>query len=367
MIPWLLHNMLPYADQMDIRVSGDTRVFLTARTALAAITAFLIAVLVGPYAIRWLRVHCGERIDSASETLNKLHAGKQKTPTMGGLFIMGSLLASVLLWGDLTAAYVQIATFLIISFTALGAIDDWIKLSTTKRGLKARQKLAVQFVLAMVTACWLYYVQKDKPNGLELMWPVGSYTVWLGAGLIPWAAFVIVSTSNGVNLTDGLDGLATGCAVFCGTAFVALTYLAGHHTLANYLNIPFMAGSGELSIVVGALVGSMLGFLWFNCYPAQVFMGDTGSLPIGALLAFAALVTRQEALLVIIGGVFVIETLSVIMQISCYRLTGKRLIACSPLHNHFVFRGMHEIKIVTRFWIGSALLAILGMVSLKLQ
>ncbi|WP_437228482.1 phospho-N-acetylmuramoyl-pentapeptide-transferase [Planctomicrobium sp. SH661] len=352
---------------MEQHAAGDSRVYLTARTALAAVTSFLIAIIIGPPSIRWLRAHCGERIDSASETLNRLHASKQSTPTMGGLFIMASLLLTTLIWGDLSSAYVQIALFITVTFTALGAVDDWIKLSTTKRGLKARQKLAVQFVLGIIAAIWLYFEQKDKPHGLELVWPIGTHGLWLGLGLIPWAAFVIVGTSNGVNLTDGLDGLATGCAVFTGTAFVALTYLAGHYGLANYLSIPFMPGCGELSIVVGGLVGAMLGFLWFNCYPAQVFMGDTGSLPIGALLALAALVTRQEVLLVIIGGIFVIETLSVIMQVSCYRLTGKRIIACSPLHNHFVFRGVHEIKIVTRFWIGSALLAILGMVSLKIQ
>lgn len=367
MIPWLLQHLLPFAEQMEQHTAGDSRVYLTGRTALAAVTSFLLAVVIGPPAIRWLRIHCGERIDSASETLNRLHANKKSTPTMGGLFIMTSLLLSVLFWGDLGNAYVQISLFITVTFTALGAVDDWIKLRTTRRGLKARQKLAVQLVLAMIAAVWLYSVQRHQPRGLELIWPVGGYSILLGAALIPWAAFVIVGTSNGVNLTDGLDGLATGCAVFAGTAFVALTYLAGHRGMADYLSIPFMPGCGELSIVVGSLVGAMMGFLWFNCYPAQVFMGDTGSLPIGALLALAALVTRQEVLLVIIGGVFVIETLSVIIQISSLRLTGKRVIACSPLHNHFVFRGMHEIKIVTRFWIGSALLAILGMVSLKIQ
>jgi len=367
MLPWLLHHLLPLAEQMEQHVAGDSRVYLTARTALAAITSFLLAIVLGPIAIRWLRVYCGERIDSASETLNKLHAGKQNTPSMGGLFIMAALLLSTLFWGDLTNSYIQIGLFIAVTFTALGAVDDWIKLSTTRRGLKARQKLVVQFLLAGVAAVWLYMIQKEKPCGLELFWPVGNFSLWLGAGLIPWAAFVLVGTSNGVNLTDGLDGLATGCAVFAGTAFVALTYLAGHHALAGYLHIPFISGSGEFSILIGSLVGALLGFLWFNCYPAQVFMGDTGSLPIGAILALAALVTRQEVLLVIIGGIFVIETLSVIIQIGSLRLTGKRVIACSPLHNHFVFRGVHEIKIVTRFWIGSALLAILGMVSLKIQ
>lgn len=367
MIPWLLQHLVPLAEQMEQHAAGDSRVYLTARTALAAVTSFLIAILLGPLAIRWLKARFQERIDSASETLNRLHASKQNTPTMGGLFIIAAVVLSSLVWGDLTSRYVQIGIFIAVTFAALGALDDWIKIKSTRRGLTPRQKLAIQTVLALLAAGWLYLEQRHKPLGLELIWPIGDYALWLGLGLIPWAAFVIVGTSNGVNLTDGLDGLATGCAVFVGTAFVALTYLAGHRVMADYLHIPHMPGGGELSIVMGALVGAMMGFLWFNCYPAQVFMGDTGSLPIGALLALAALVTRQEFLLVIIGGVFVIETLSVIIQVSVYRLTGKRLIACSPLHNHFVFRGHHEIKIVTRFWIGSALLAILGVASLKIQ
>src|SRR4029079_15178453 len=174
-----------------------------------------------------------------------------------------------------------------------------------------------------------------------------------------------VARSNRVNLTDGLDGLAGGCMIFAGSAFVALTYLAGHKVMADYLHIPHIAGAGELTIVLGAMVGAVLGFLWFNCYPAEVFMGDTGSLPLGGLIGLAALVTRQEAILVIVGGVFVLETLSVILQVAWFRWTGSRILACSPLHNHFLFRGEHEMKIVVRFWIGAALLAIVGVASLK--
>ncbi|WP_437206021.1 phospho-N-acetylmuramoyl-pentapeptide-transferase [Planctomicrobium sp. SH664] len=367
MIPWLLQHLTPLAEQLGQHAAGDSRVNLTARTALAAVTSFLAAVLLGPLAIRWLRGRFRERIDSASKTLNELHAAKQNTPTMGGLFIIGAVVISSLLWADLSNAYVQMGVFIAITFAALGAYDDWVKVSTKKKGLRAYQKFIVQCLLASVVALWLYTVQKEQKFGLELVWPLGHLTTWLGVGLIPWAMLVLVGTSNGVNLTDGLDGLATGCAVFTGMSFVALCYLAGHFGMASYLSIPFMPGSGELGIVIGSLVGAMLGFLWFNCYPAQVFMGDTGSLPIGALLALAALVTRQEILLVIIGGVFVVETLSVIYQVGTYRLTGKKPLRCSPLHNHFVFRGDHEIKIVTRFWIGSALLAILGMVTLKIQ
>jgi phospho-N-acetylmuramoyl-pentapeptide-transferase len=213
----------------------------------------------------------------------------------------------------------------------------------------------------------LYAHHRRMPHGLELFWPFGNECLGLGVGFIFWSVLVLVGSSNSVNLTDGLDGLAGGCMVFAGSAFVALAYLAGHKTLAEYLSIPYMPGSGELSVVLGSTVGAVLGFLWFNCYPAEVFMGDTGSLPLGGLIGLAGLATRQEFLLLIVGGVFVIETLSVIAQVGWYRWTGLRLIACSPLHNHFLFKGRHEMKIVVRFWIGSALLAIAAVASLKIR
>jgi phospho-N-acetylmuramoyl-pentapeptide-transferase len=367
MLYWLLNHFAPLLEQLELHSSGDSRVFLTARTALASVTSFLMAMLLGPLAIRWLKRRFRERIDSASERLNELHANKSETPTMGGLFVVGAIVIAALLWGDLTSRYTQLALLVAVGFAALGAVDDWIKLSTKRNGLTIRQKLAVQIAMALAAAFILYFEHRDKPHGLELIWPFGNHGIWLGAGFIGWSVLVLVGSSNAVNLTDGLDGLAGGCTVFAGSAFVALTYLAGHAVMADYLGIPFMSGCGELSVVLGALVGAMLGFLWFNCYPAQVFMGDTGALPIGALLGLAALATRQELLLVVVGGVFVIETLSVILQVAWFRLTGRRLIACSPLHNHFLFKGQHEIKIVVRFWIGSALLAIVAVASLKIH
>jgi len=347
--------------------SGDSRVFLTARTALASVTSFLLAIFLGPIAIKWLKTRFQERIGSDSERLNELQAKKSSTPTMGGLFVVGAIVVSILLWGDLTSRYVQLGLLAAVGFAALGAIDDWIKLSTDRNGLTVKQKLVVQFALSLLIGYVLYREHLPKLHGLELIWPIGNHGIWLGAGFIVWCTVVMVGSSNAVNLTDGLDGLASGCMVFAGSAFVALTYLSGHKIMADYLSIPFIAGSGELSVVLAALVGAMLGFLWFNCYPAQVFMGDTGSLAIGALLALAALVTRQEVLLVVVGGIFVVETLSVILQVGWYRLTGGRLIACSPLHNHFLFKGQHELKIVVRFWIGSALLAIVAVASLKIH
>lgn len=367
MILWLLNRFAPLLEQMELHATGDSRVFLTARIAAASVTAFLLAILLGPMAIRWLKSNFRERIDSASQQLNALQASKSSTPTMGGLFVMGAVVIATVLWGDLSSRYVQLGLLVTISFAALGAVDDWVKLKTKRNGLTARQKFGIQSALSLIAAIILYYEHASKTRGLELVWPIGDSGLWLGAGFIAWAAFIFVGSSNAVNLTDGLDGLASGCTIFAGSAFVALTYLAGHKLNAEYLSIPYVPGCGEMSIVLAALVGAILGFLWFNCYPAEVFLGDTGALSIGALLGLGALACRQEFLLAIVGGIFVIETLSVILQVGWFRLTGSRLIACSPLHNHFLFKGHHELKIVVRFWIGSALLAIVAVASLKIH
>lgn len=367
MLLWLLHHFSPLLEQVESHASGDSRVYLTARTALASVTAFLLAIGLGPIAIRWLKSRFRERVASESARLNEIQKNKNSTPTMGGLFILGAVVVSMLLWADLSSRYVQLGLLVAVGFGTLGAFDDWVKLSTKKNGLTVKQKFLGQIVLSFLVALVLYWDHRGKPHGLELIWPYGDFSIWLGVGFIAWSTFILVGSSNAVNLTDGLDGLAGGCMVFAGTAFVALTYLAGHKVMAEYLSIPYIAGTGELSIVLGATVGAVLGFLWFNCYPAEVFMGDTGSLPLGGLIGLAALVTRQELLLLIVGGVFVIETLSVMTQVAWFRCTGNRLIACSPLHNHFLFRGQHEMKIVVRFWIGAALLAIVAIASLKIR
>lgn len=367
MLVWLLHHFGPLLEQFELHVSGDSRVYLTARTAIASVTSFLLCLWFGPMAIRWLQSRFREPIRSDSETLNELHASKKNTPTMGGLFVMGSVAIATLLWGDLSSGFVLLGLVTTIGFAALGAVDDWVKLSTHRNGLSARQKFAVQMLLAIGISFVLFLVLRNIPQGTDLIWPIGNVSLKLQWFFILWAILVMVGSSNGVNLTDGLDGLASGCTIFAGSAFAVLAYLAGHKVLADYLSIPYVPGAGEFSVVIGALVGAMLGFLWFNCHPAQVFMGDTGSLPIGALLGLAALVTKQEFLLVIVGGIFVVETLSVILQVAWFKLTGKRLLRCSPLHNHFLFGGQHEIKIVVRFWISSALLALIAVASLKIR
>lgn len=367
MLVWLLNRYAPFFEQLSGASTGDSRVFLTARMALAAMISFVTAVICGPLAIRWLKGRFRERIDSASQRLNELHAAKSNTPTMGGLFIVAAIVVAAVTCGDLSNRYLQQALLFVVGFAAIGAVDDWIKIRTRKRGVTARQKFSSQMILALTICSWLYMVQLSQPQGLELIFPIGRHGIFIGVGFIAWAAFVIVGSSNGVNLTDGLDGLAGGCLVFAGSAFAALTYLSGHRVMAEYLTIPHMVGAGELSVLFAAMVGAMLGFLWYNCHPADVFMGDTGSLPTGALLGYGAVVTRQEVLLVIVGGVFVVETLSVILQVASFRLTGRRVLLCSPLHNHFVFRGDAETKIVVRFWITSALLALLGVASLKFR
>lgn len=368
MLYWWMRSWLPVAERIEDAAAADSRVFLTARIAFAAVTSFLAALVLGPAAIRWLRrQRVGERIDSASSRLNELHAGKKDTPTMGGLFLVAAIVASTALWADLENRYVQIGLFVAVSFAILGGADDWVKLRTRKRGLSARAKLIGQILLGVAAATMLYLVQRTSPRGTDLVCPTGPTIVTLGVLAIGWGAFVMVGSSNGVNLTDGLDGLAAGCLVFAGAAVAALAYLAGNRVMADYLSVPHFIGGGELAVLTSASVGACLGFLWFNGHPADVFMGDIGSLPLGALLSYVALAVKQELLLIVIGGVFVVETLSVIVQVSGYRLTGRRLLACSPLHHHFQFRGMPETKIVVRFWIVAALLAIAGLGSLKLR
>ncbi|MEZ6122782.1 MAG: phospho-N-acetylmuramoyl-pentapeptide-transferase [Planctomycetaceae bacterium] len=367
MLLWLLETFPVLLELVSSRTTGDSRVFLSARIAGAGVCAFGGSVLVGPTVIGWLKKRFRERIASASGTLNQLHASKQDTPTMGGLFVMGVVLLCTLVWTNLTSEYVRTAVLLVTTMTAVGAADDWIKQRSRRNGLTARQKLGLQILLATVTSWMLYTCHLQHEPGAAIVWPLGNRVLTIGLFYIAWSALVIVGAANAVNLTDGLDGLAAGCTIVAAVAYTVLLYLCGHAQQSAYLSIPHVAGSGEIAVVLGSLAGAMCGFLWFNCHPAQVFLGDAGSLPTGALLAFAALVCRQELLLTVIGGIFVVETGSVIMQVLWFRTTGRRILRCSPLHNHFVFRGDPETRIVTRFWIISAILAVIGLATLKLR
>jgi phospho-N-acetylmuramoyl-pentapeptide-transferase len=311
-----------------------------------------------------LKARFREPIKSDSELLRRLHDHKQATPTMGGLFVIGGWLAGLAAFGDWTNRYVQVAVLLAIGLAVVGVIDDLAKLLGERNGLSPRAKLLGQSVVSLAAA-WLVYEQhRSTPGALDLALP-GLGSVSLGAWFLPLAVLVIVGSSNAVNLTDGLDGLAGGCLAFSTAAMALTAYAGGHAGLAEYLGVARIPHASEMLIVAGSMLGGVLGFLWFNCHPAQVFLGDTGSLPLGGLLGLLAVVARQELLLLVVGGVFVAEALSVILQVAGFRATGKRIFRCAPLHHHFEFSGWPETRIVTRFWIASALCAMLGMFALR--
>jgi phospho-N-acetylmuramoyl-pentapeptide-transferase len=338
---------------------------ITLRAALAAMVGFLLALALGPRMIAWLRRRFREPIMSDSAKIRQLHQGKQSTPTMGGLFLVAGLVAGLLVFGDLANRFVQVALLVAIGMAAIGVLDDLTKLRGMHNGISARAKLLSQFLVAGAAAGLLYLHRAALPEDLLLRIPLWGTTLSLGLAIIPVAMLVIVGASNAVNLTDGLDGLAGGCLVFAIGAMGLVAYASGHAELASYLNIVRVPGAGEMTVLAGAMIGGVMGFLWFNCHPAQVFMGDTGSLPLGGLLGLIAVAARQELLLVLVGGVFVAEAASVILQVTAYKWRGRRVFLCAPVHHHFQLRGWPESRIVVRFWIASAVCAILGVACLK--
>ena len=367
MLLWLLDHLA--SSWPDAALSGELAALgkITFRAALAALGGFLLAVLLGPRWIGWLRRRFREPIKSDSPEVRRLHRGKESTPTMGGLFIVAGLLAGALLFGDLGNRYLQLALLLTGALALIGAVDDLVKLRGRANGISARSKMAAQLGAAAVVAVLLYQQHAELPDGLQLRLPLVGSGLSLGLWFIPLAVIVIVGASNAVNLADGLDGLAGGCLIFAAAAMTVVAYASGHAELAAYLNIPRIPGSGEMTILAGGMIGGVLGFLWFNCHPAQVFMGDTGALPLGGLLGMLAVVTRQELLLLVVGGVFVVEAASVLLQVGYYKWRRRRVFLCAPLHHHFQLRGWAESKIVVRFWIASALCALLGVAGLKLS
>ena len=340
---------------------------ITFRAALAAMGGFVLAVLLGPRWIAWLRRRFREPIKSDSPEVRRLHQHKESTPTMGGLFIVAGLLAGTVLFGDLGNHYLQLALLLCGALALIGAVDDLVKLRRAANGISARSKLAAQLAAATVVAVLLYQQHAGLPDGLQLRLPLVGTGLSLGLWFVPLAVIVIVGASNAVNLADGLDGLAGGCLIFATAAMTVVAYASGHAELAAYLNVPRIPGAGEMTVLAGGMIGGVLGFLWFNCHPAQVFMGDTGALPLGGLLGLLAVVTRQELLLLVVGGVFVVEAASVLIQVGSYKWRRRRVFLCAPLHHHFQLRGWAENKIVVRFWIASALCALLGVAGLKLS
>jgi phospho-N-acetylmuramoyl-pentapeptide-transferase len=337
--------------------------YITFRTAAATLTSLFICLVLGPWLIRKLSAL---RIGQPIREIGPDHQAKEGTPTMGGLLILFSLLVSVLLWSELDQRMVWILVGLTAGYGVLGFIDDYQKVTQgSSAGISARTKLVWQVVFALGVAIAIY---TDPAFDKELAVPFfKNFTPNIGIFYVPLAAFIIVAASNGVNLTDGLDGLAIGPVMITAATFLLLSYAAGHTGIAEYLNIKYVPGSGQLAIFCGAMVGGSLGFLWFNASPAELFMGDVGSLALGGALGTIAVLIRQEILLAVVGGIFVVETVSVIIQVASFKLTGKRVFLMAPIHHHFEKLGWAEQKIVVRFWIVSIILALVALSSLKLR
>lgn len=338
------------------------------RCLAAFLTACGLVLVVGPAAIAWLKNRYHERILSDSPRLNQLHASKQGTPTMGGVLVIAAFLISLAAWGDLTSRFNQVCILVAVSMTVLGAADDLIKFNKAVKGLSARSKLAVQILISLPAALILVQstsFQTERPhlNGIIELLPAlegSAATVWI---LTAWVIFLIVGASNSVNLTDGMDGLACGCTLttlvpLIVAALAAVPASVSVVTPSVPLPAPAHDDNLQAAIMLSALAGSLAGFLWFNCYPARIFLGDAGSLPIGALIAVAAAAIHQEFLLALAGGVLVMETVSVVIQVVAFRLTGRRVFRCSPLHHHFQFRGDPEPRIVLRFWLYSLIFSL---------
>lgn len=352
------------------------------RCVAAVLTSFFIALWLGPKIIRWLmRKKIGDRPEFNHTALNELTKNKANTPTMGGLIIILATMVATLLWAKLDNPFVQKAIILVIWFGALGAIDDWLKLTAaiqhrSRDGLKPWEKLIFQIGGAVLVSSFLYSDFANIPDGKQLWLPFYKHGLPLAnAAFVLVAIFYISATSNAVNLTDGMDGLAAGCVGIVSFVLSVLCYVASETmtkaspvTWASYLLLPAIPQAGELGIFFAAILGAVLGFLWYNCHPAQTFMGDVGSLPLGAAMGYGALVTRNELLLLIIGGVFVIELVSVVLQVSYFKYTGgKRIFRCAPIHHHFHLAGWSEPQVVVRFWLMAVVFAAIALATLKIR
>jgi phospho-N-acetylmuramoyl-pentapeptide-transferase len=340
--------------------------YITLRAILGVLTALIISFIFGPIMIEKLTFHkVGQTV---REDGPESHLDKSGTPTMGGTLILISIAVSTILWSDLRNAYVWVMIFVLLSFGAIGFYDDYKKLVLKDpRGLASRYKYLWQSVFGLITAVYLYHIAQT-PVETELIIPfMKDVSFGLGIMYIVFSYFVIVGSSNAVNFTDGLDGLAILPSVLVAGALAIFSYLSGNAIFAEYLGIPYIAGVGELAIFSAALVGAGLGFLWFNAYPAQVFMGDVGALSLGAALGALAVIVRQELILFIMGGVFVMETLSVMIQVISYKMTGKRVFRMAPLHHHYELKGWPEPRVIVRFWIITVILVLIGLSSLKIR
>jgi phospho-N-acetylmuramoyl-pentapeptide-transferase len=359
--------------------------YITFRTAYASLTALLTSLIIGPWLIRRLReFQIGQHI---REEGPKSHQTKAGTPTMGGVLIVLSIVMPTLLWTNLRNPFVWVALLATVAYGAIGFADDYLKVRKKRNlGLTARQKMGMQVLVGAITGMALLYLHTIMgPDGsplysTKLTVPFVKYFTpdlvismpgpWKILGYLPFLVFVslvIVGSSNAVNLTDGLDGLAIGCTLIASAALTALTYLTGHATLSDYLDIQHISGVGEVTVFCGCMVGASLGFLWYNAHPAEVFMGDVGSLALGGAIGTVAIIIKQELLLIFVGGVFVIEALSVMIQVVSFKLRGKRVFLMSPIHHHFELLGWKESKIIIRFWIAALIFALFSLSTLKLR
>ncbi len=361
----MLYNLLaPFADDF---ILFNLFRYLTFRSGCAVMTAFALCLWMGPHMIAWLKSKQGSA-SNIREYLEEAHAKKSGTPTMGGLMILISVTISTLLWADLSNLFVWIALMVMVGYGMIGFFDDYLKLTKkNSKGLPGKLKLLGQIVIGGAATAWIIYL---LPNSIDTHVAIPffkNFFINLGWFFMPWAIIVMVGASNAVNITDGLDGLAIVPIAIVAGCFGLISYLSGNAVFANYLQIPFVAGTGELGILCAALVGGGLGFLWYNAPPARVFMGDTGSLALGGVLGTIAVITKHELVLAIVGGLFVLETASVIIQVMSFKLTGKRVFAMAPLHHHFEKKGWPETTIVIRFWIIAIVLALIGLSTLKLR
>ena len=360
----LYHLLFPLHDY--ISVLNVTR-YITFRTAAASITALFLSLVLGPWMIRKLReFQVGQVIRHEGPASHRAKAG---TPTMGGLLILTAVLVPTLLWADLTNVYVWIAVVTTAAFGAIGFVDDYLKIVRhSHHGLRPRYKLGAQVAVAATVGLTLLVLAAYDLYSTRLIFPFFKNLIPdLGWGYVPFAVLVLVGASNAVNLTDGLDGLAISAVAVAAAAFTALSYVTGHRVLAEYLLLVRFAPAAELTIFCGALVGASLGFLWYNSYPAEIFMGDVGSLALGGALGTVAILIKQELLLLIVGGVFVMEALSVIIQVASFKLTGRRVFKMAPLHHHFELIGWSEPKVITRFLILGIIFALMSLTTLKLR
>ena len=358
----LYHFLYPLRDTIS---AFNVFRYITFRTIYASLTAFFICFILGPWVIRRLGLlQIGQYI---REDGPEAHHKKAGTPTMGGLLILLAITVSTLLWTDLTNRYVWIVLLATVSFGTIGFLDDYLmQIKKRNKGLTGSGKFILQWIFALITGGLVY---TGSTFSTEITVPFfKNIHPDLGWGYIVFAALVIIATSNAVNLTDGLDGLAIGPFIIASATYMVFAYVAGHSRIAQYLQINFISGCGEIAVFCGAMAGAGLGFLWFNAYPAQIFMGDVGSLSLGGAIGAVAVITKQEVLLVLVGGLFVIETLSVIFQVGFFKMTrGRRMFRMAPLHHHFELKGWPEPKVIVRFWIIAIALALISMSTLKLR